>query len=108
MKNTLKIVREAKNLNQVKVARDLNISQETMSSYETGRIYPSPDMLIKLAKYYDISIEYILGRTDCNIPIDKIKPSNIDEKDFLLLNKINKLSSLNKAKTEGYIDGLNS
>ena len=41
------------------------------------------------------------------MPINDIKPNNINEDDFLLLKKINKLSNINKAKAEAYIDGLN-
>lgn len=40
------------------------------------------------------------------MPIDTIKPDNITEEDFFILNKINKLSSTDKAKAEGYIDSL--
>ena len=77
------------------------------SSYETGRVFPSSDMLIKLADYYDTSIDYILCRTKYDMPIDNIKPNNITDEDFMLLNKIHKLSSVDKAKAEAYIDGLN-
>lgn len=107
MKNNLKDIRNSKNLLQTKVAMDLNITQETVSSYETGRVFPSSDMLIKLADYYNTSIDYLLCRTKYDMPINDIKPSNISESDFLLLNKINKLSILDKAKVESYIDGLN-
>ena len=41
------------------------------------------------------------------MPINCIKPNNISDTDFILLNKINKLSTINKAKVEAYIDGLN-
>ena len=107
MKNNLKEIRVSKNLLQTKVAIDLNTTQETISSYETGRVFPSSDMLIKLANYYNTSIDYLLCRTKYNMPIDAIKPNNISENDFLLLNKINKLSNINRAKAEAYIDGLN-
>ena len=107
MKNNLKEIRVSKNLLQTKVAIDLNTTQETISSYETGRVFPSSDMLIKLANYYNTSIDYLLCRTKYNMPIDDIKPNNISENDFLLLNKINKLSNINRAKAEAYIDGLN-
>jgi len=50
----------------------------------------------KVEPYYSISM-----------PIDDVKPNNISDTDFILLNKINKLSTTNKAKVEGYIDGLN-
>ncbi len=107
MQNNLKQIRNNKNLLQTKVAMDLNITQETISSYETGRVFPSSDMLIKLADYYNTSIDYILCRTKYDMPIDSIKPNNITDEDFILLNKIHKLSSVDKAKAETYIDGLN-
>jgi toxin-antitoxin system, antitoxin component, xre family len=107
MQNNLKQIRNNKNLLQTKVAMDLNITQETISSYETGRVFPSSDMLIKLADYYNTSIDYILCRTKYDMPIDSIKPNNITDEDFILLNKIHKLSFVDKAKAEAYIDGLN-
>lgn len=88
MKTNLKQIRNSKNLLQNKVTMDLNITQETILSYETGRGFPSSDMLIKLADHYNTSIDYLL----CRIPIDDIKPNNISKRDFILLNKINKLS----------------
>ena len=63
MENNLKQARNKKNYLQTKVAMDLHITQETISSYETGRVFPSSDMLIKLADYYDVSIDYLVGRT---------------------------------------------
>ena len=107
MENNLKLIRNSKKLLQTKVAMDLNITQETISSYETGRVFPSSDMLIKLANYYKTSIDYILGRTNYDLTINNIKTNNISDTDFIILNKINKLSTINKAKAEGYIDGLN-
>lgn len=105
--NNLKQIRNSKNLLQTKVAMDLNTTQETISSYETGRVLPSSDMLIQLANYYNTSIDYLLCRTKYDMPIDKIKPNNISDKDFTILNKINNLSNENKSKIEAYIDSLN-
>lgn len=107
MKNNLKQIRLSKGYKQTKVAMDLKTTQETISSYETGRIFPSSDMLIALADYYNTSIDYLLCRTNYDMPINTIKPNNISDKDFILLNKINKLSTTDKAKAEGYIAGLN-
>lgn len=107
-KNNLQTLRKKKGYKQIKVAMDLDTTQETISSYETGRVFPYIDMLIKLADYYNTSIDYILCRTKYDLPINDIKPNNISDEDFILLNKINKLSSTNKAKAEAYIDGLNA
>ena len=49
MQNNFKTIRQKRGELQIKVAMALNTTQESISSYETGRIFPSPDMLIKLA-----------------------------------------------------------
>ena len=57
----LKIIRKERNLNQLKVAMDLNISREALSHYETGKREPSIDMLKKLSKYFNVSIDYLIN-----------------------------------------------
>lgn len=106
--NNIKNLRKQKNILQTKLALDLNLTQEAISSYETERVTPSADILIKLADYFNTNIDYLLCRTPYNIPISDIKPNNINDKQFLLLTKINKLSEIDTAKVESYIDGLNS
>lgn len=57
----LRTIRLAKNLNQQKVAMDLNISREALSHYETGRREPGIDMLRKLSAYFNVSIDYLIN-----------------------------------------------
>ena len=57
----LKNIRKEKNLNQLKVAMDLNISCEALSHYENGKREPSLDMLNKLSKYFNVSIDYLIN-----------------------------------------------
>ncbi|MBQ2757991.1 MAG: helix-turn-helix transcriptional regulator [Clostridia bacterium] len=60
----LKDLREDNDLKQATVADFLHIKQNTYSQYENGqRQLPIP-LLIKLAKYYNVSTDYILGLTD--------------------------------------------
>ncbi len=106
--NNIKQLRTKKNILQTKLALDLNLTQEAISSYETERVTPSADILIKLADYFNTNIDYILCRTDFNLPINDLKPNNITDSQFQLLAKINKLSNIDQAKVEAYIDGLNS
>ena len=54
----LKIIRKKKNLNQLKVAFDLNISREALSHYENGKRSPDIEMLRRLSEYFDVSIDY--------------------------------------------------
>ena len=57
----LKEVRKARNLNQLKVAMDLNISREALSHYENGKREPSLDMLNKMSEYFNVSIDYLIN-----------------------------------------------
>lgn len=106
--NNIKKLRKSKNILQTKLALDLNLTQEAISSYETERVTPSADVLIKLADYFNTNIDYLLCRTNYNLPIADIKPTNVTEEQFQLLTKINKLSKIDIARVEGYIDSLNS
>ncbi|MDE7257416.1 MAG: helix-turn-helix domain-containing protein [Clostridia bacterium] len=65
MKETrIKELRQQKNLTQVRLAIDLNISQNTLSRYETGEREPDCAMLKKIAAYFNVSIDYLLMETD--------------------------------------------
>lgn len=59
-----KKLRKQKKITQRKMAMDLNMSQNTISRYENGEREPSFAELIKIADYFDVSIDYILDRTD--------------------------------------------
>lgn len=62
--NNLRAIREDKDLRQKDIAQVLNVSQNTYSQYETGVISLTAEILIKLADYYGVSIDYLLDRTD--------------------------------------------
>ena len=60
----LRELREQKGLSQLRVAMDLNMNQNCISRYETGVREADYKTLILFADYYQVSIDYILGRTD--------------------------------------------
>lgn len=60
----LKEIRTARRISQLKLALDLNTCQNTISRYETGEREPGIKELIKLADYFDVSVDYLLERTD--------------------------------------------
>ena len=60
----LREIRKSKNISQLKLAMDLNLSQNTISRYETGEREPGIVELILIADYFKISIDYLLERTD--------------------------------------------
>ena len=60
----LKELRKKRKLSQLKLAMELNTSQNTISQYETGVREPCLSELIRIADYFNVSIDYLLERTD--------------------------------------------
>ena len=60
----LKEIRKKRGITQLKLAMDLNISQNTISRYETGEREAYYATLIRLADYFNVSTDYLLERTD--------------------------------------------
>lgn len=71
MSNRLRDLREDADLNQTQIAQYLGMSQTGYSKYETGENDIPTQVLIKLAKYYKTSIDYILGVSSDKSPYKK-------------------------------------
>lgn len=60
----LRYLRKQKGISQLKLAMDLSLNQNSISRYENGEREAGYDLLIKMADYFDVSIGYLLERTD--------------------------------------------
>lgn len=60
----LKELRKSRGISQLKLAMDLNMNQNSISRYETGEREADYATLIKFADYFNVSIDYLLERTD--------------------------------------------
>lgn len=67
----LKIAREKKGLKQNRVAQSLGIHNSTLAKYESGDREVDIDTLKKLAELYEVSVDWLSGRTDDPSPLDK-------------------------------------
>ncbi len=68
MQHRLRDLREDADLNQTQVANYLGMSQTGYSKYETGENDIPTQVLIKLARFYGTSVDYILGLSDIRTP----------------------------------------
>lgn len=76
--NKIKELRENNNETQEELGKILNVSKATISKYEKGTVEVSNDALIKLANHYDVTVDYILGRDDELLKVEKrLKDNNI-------------------------------
>ncbi len=60
----LKELRQQRGITQLKLAMDLGLNQNSISRYETGEREADYKTLIMLADYFDVTIDYLLERTD--------------------------------------------
>lgn len=66
--NRLKYLRTEREENLEKVAEYLNVSIQTISNYENEKRDMTPDTIIKLAEYFGVSTDYLLGKSDIRNP----------------------------------------
>lgn len=64
MGDKLKTLRTEKKLTQKQVSDMIGLAISAVSSYESGTRYPSYDVLVKLARIFHVSTDYLLGMTD--------------------------------------------
>lgn len=91
----LKELRKARGLTQEQLAAILGVERSSVGKYESRPVIPSADVLNKIADYFDVSIDYLLGREDTKktIPMDwewKLTPEQataLDIKDRLDIGK---------------------
>lgn len=85
LKERLRELRKEKNLLQKEIAELLKVGVSTYSSYEQGAAKPPVDSVVFLARFYDVSTDYILGVTDIRYNQDELdfynelKEKNIDQ-----------------------------
>ena len=95
LEERLKTLRESNEKSQLEVCTALNIEQSTLANYESGRRTPEIDILIKLAEYYNCSVDYLLG-------LENKKNDKANENKILIID-----SEMKKVLSDSY-DKLNS
>lgn len=96
----IKELREDKNLSQEEVAKGINTSQRNIGRWEKEENEPTANFLIKLADYFQVSVDYLLGRTDELGIIQNNNSLSKNESELLYLFK--KLDSTKQNKVIGY------
>ena len=93
-------LREEANISQEKLAKILNLSNNTISSYENEKREPSDEIKIKLARFFDVSVDYLLGLTDDPCPYNSRKrhvriPDNMTDEQIAFIEKFIKFLAEN-------------
>lgn len=81
MREKLKQLRKEKNLSQVEMANILNVHQTAVSQWEQGRTTPDMQTLIKIADYFQVTVDYLLGKNSTTI--NSYNSLTVKEKDLI-------------------------
>ncbi len=104
--NRIAELRKEKHLNQIGLAMKLNISQYMVSAYETGRHQPTMEMLIEMADFFNVSIDYLVGKSKIRYRADSLFINNLTEKELELLNLFRTLPPDKQEQSVGIIFAL--
>ncbi len=84
MQNRIRDLREDMDMRQSDLARETGIDQRTISNYETGKTSPDAESLIILADFFNVTIDYLVGRATYNLSSEKKKLKLIEQTQKLL------------------------
>lgn len=99
----LRELREARRINQQKLAMELNTSQASISKYESGIAEPDAKMIVEIARYFGVTTDYLLENSDQKVAIINNFLS-IDEINHLFIYK--KLNKHQQELVDAYICGM--
>ncbi|MCT2342661.1 helix-turn-helix domain-containing protein [Niallia taxi] len=98
MGKRLRLLREKSGLSQKFVAEQIGVKNNTLSGYESGNREPDSETLTKLADYYEVSTDYLHGRSD------NIKGLTAENNNYHSLNEIDKLIKQYGMEQMGFFD----
>lgn len=78
----LKQLRKERSLTQAELAKTLELDKSSIAKYESADVTPSPDILIKLADIFGVTVDYLLGRVDSRheeVPVALYAPKGYDK-----------------------------
>lgn len=99
-------LRKEHNLNQVGLGMKLNVSQKMISAYESGIHQPNIDTLMRMAKLFNVSVDYIIGNSNIRYSAETFSKENLSVDELELLNLYKSLSSDKKKAAIGIIFAL--
>lgn len=100
--NRIKQLRNEKNINQDVLAKLLGLEIAGISKLETGRVPLKDEYIVKLAEYFEVSTDYLLGKSDIRNP-EKI---DIDDVDIAFANGVKGLNETNKMIIKNTLEAL--
>lgn len=87
----IKTLRKEREIKQIELAKAMNLSVQTISGYETGYAQPPLDVAVKLADYFQITTDELLGRENYATGVVEVMGEQLTEKEKQLLQRFRSL-----------------
>lgn len=99
MKIPLKKLRDSKGITQADLAQILQASPAAVGLWEQGRRRPDYETLVKIAAYFEVTTDFLLGKDESSLPItSKTEPPPLAKEEVRLLDKYRRLTIKNKQR----------
>lgn len=105
----LREIRKERNLLQKEIAQAIGVSTQSYGYYENGINKPDPDTLIRLADFFECSVDYLIGRTDDfgNVNVSTPKGEQLSNEEKEIIRMYRGLDGELQRRTLAYIRRLN-
>lgn len=102
----LKILRQQRGISQQQLAEIIMVSQQSVNKYENHNVEPGIDTLCKIADYFEVSVDYLIGRAE--EPEENIEITDLTDNEHKLLHTFRKLTPTQKECISLLIDSYKS
>lgn len=92
MLKNLRKLREESGISQKALADAIGVSQQSINKYENHNIEPDIETLIRMADFFNTSIDYIVGHTDIKRKIETVSPYDLNDEEAYFIDEYRKLS----------------
>ena len=97
MLENLKTLRESAAVSQKQLAEAIGVSQQSINKYENHNIEPDISTLIRIADYFDTSVDYLIGHTTVRRKIEDVTKYELNAEECQVVDGFRKLSKKQKA-----------
>lgn len=104
MIKNLKILRQEKGISQQQLADVILVTQQSVNKYENHDVEPDIKTLIKIAEFFNVSLDYLVGRTDIREMANKTRMSDLADGEEKIIKEMRRLNYKQKKCIEMLID----
>lgn len=96
MLENLRALRDHAGISQKQLAETIGVSQQSINKYENHNIEPDIETMIRIADYFDTSVDYLIGHSHIRRKCENVTQCDLNDQELLMMNQFRKLSKEKK------------